>query len=266
VTFDLISPKIFLGVKLMKNALITGASSGIGRSMSFSLASKGYELILVARRLQRLEELKKELLSLYPNLKIQLIDSDVNSHDLAQKIAKASNQKVDVLINNAGLALGKDFVQDAQWSDLEMMIQTNIIANFKLVHLVLPWMLKHGEGDIINLCSVAGHHSYQGGAVYCATKHAVHSFTQALREETCGRNIRIMQISPGMVETEFSLTRFKGDQTTAENVYAGMKALSADDIAEMMLFMLNRPRHVVIDEIITMPMAQGSPTKVVRSI
>jgi NADP-dependent 3-hydroxy acid dehydrogenase YdfG len=233
--------------------------------MSFSLAKKGYELILVSRRLQRLEELKKELILLYPNLKVHLIDADVNSSDLGEKIATASQKKVDVLINNAGLALGKDFVQDSQWSDLEMMIQTNIIANFKLVHLVLPWMLKHGEGDIINLCSVAGHHSYQGGAVYCATKHAVHSFTQALREETCGKNIRIMQISPGMVETEFSLTRFKGDQSTAESVYSGMKPLLADDIADMMQFMLDRPRHVVIDEIITMPMAQGSPTKVVRS-
>ena len=249
----------------MKRALVTGASSGIGRSMSFSLAKKGYELILVSRRLQRLEELKNELILLYPNLKVYLIDSDVNSSDLGEKIATASQKKVDVLINNAGLALGKDFVQDSQWSDLEMMIQTNIIANFKLVHLVLPWMLKHGEGDIINLCSVAGHHSYQGGAVYCATKHAVHSFTQALREETCGKNIRIMQISPGMVETEFSLTRFKGDQSTAESVYSGMKPLLADDIADMMQFMLDRPRHVVIDEIITMPMAQGSPTKVVRS-
>ena len=249
----------------MKTALVTGASSGIGRSMSFSLAKKGYELILVSRRLQRLEELKNELILLYPNLKVYLIDSDVNSVDLSEKITQVSQKKVDVLINNAGLALGKDFVQDSQWSDLEMMIQTNIIANFKLVHLVLPWMLKHGEGDIINLCSVAGHHSYQGGAVYCATKHAVHSFTQALREETCGKNIRIMQISPGMVETEFSLTRFKGDQSTAESVYSGMKPLLADDIADMMQFMLDRPRHVVIDEIITMPMAQGSPTKVVRS-
>jgi NADP-dependent 3-hydroxy acid dehydrogenase YdfG len=249
----------------MKTALVTGASSGIGRSMSFSLAKKGYELILVSRRLQRLEELKKELILFYPNLKVYLIDSDVNSSDLGEKIATASQKKVDVLINNAGIALGKDFVQDSQWSDLEMMIQTNIMANFKLVHLVLPWMLKHGEGDIINLCSVAGHHSYQGGAVYCATKHAVHSFTQALREETCGKNIRIMQISPGMVETEFSLTRFKGDQSTAESVYSGMKPLLADDIADMMQFMLDRPRHVVIDEIITMPMAQGSPTKVVRS-
>jgi NADP-dependent 3-hydroxy acid dehydrogenase YdfG len=212
-----------------------------------------------------INELKKELILLYPTLKVHLIDADVNSSDLGERIAQVSQKKVDILINNAGLALGKDFVQDSQWSDLEMMIQTNIVANFKLVHLVLPWMLKHGEGDIINLCSVAGHQSYQGGAVYCATKHAVHSFTQALREETCGKNIRIMQISPGMVETEFSLTRFKGDQSTAESVYSGMKPLLPDDIADMMQFMLDRPRHVVIDEIITMPMAQGSPTKVVRS-
>jgi NADP-dependent 3-hydroxy acid dehydrogenase YdfG len=125
-------------------------------------------------------------------------------------------------------------------------------------------MLKNGGGDIINLCSIAGHYTYQGGAVYCATKHAVLAFTRSLREETAGRNLRVMQISPGMVDTEFSTVRFKGDKNLAETVYQGMEPLSAQDIAEMMLFMLTRPRHVVIDEIITMPQAQGSATTVVR--
>jgi NADP-dependent 3-hydroxy acid dehydrogenase YdfG len=125
-------------------------------------------------------------------------------------------------------------------------------------------MIKSGGGDIINLCSIAGHYAYPGGAVYCATKHAVHAFTRALREETCGRNIRVMQISPGMVNTEFSQVRFKGDLKAAEAVYSGMTPLTGEDIADMMMFMLERPRHVVIDELITMPADQGSPMSVFR--
>jgi NADP-dependent 3-hydroxy acid dehydrogenase YdfG len=125
-------------------------------------------------------------------------------------------------------------------------------------------MLSAGGGDIINLCSIAGHYTYPGGAVYCATKHAVLAFTRALREETAGKNLRVMQISPGMVDTEFSTVRFKGNADLAQTVYKGIEPLVAQDIAEMMMFMLTRPRHVVIDEIITMPTSQGSPTTVVR--
>ena len=144
------------------------------------------------------------------------------------------------------------------------MISTNVTANFRMAHLVVPWMIENGGGDIINLCSVAGFLTYPGGAVYCATKHAVHAFTRVLREETAGRNIRVMQISPGMVNTEFSTARFGGDKAMADKVYEGMNPLVGEDIARMMQFMLDQPRHVVIDEIVTMPMAQGSPTTVVR--
>lgn len=248
-----------------KTALITGASAGIGKAMAFSLASKNLELILLARRLDKLEELKNQLLKVYPSLTVKLIDSDVNHPDVTNRIGLASNKRIDVLINNAGLALGKDKIESGNFSDWEQMINTNITANFKVVHAVLPWMLSHGGGDIINLCSVAGHQTYPGGSVYCATKHAVHAFTKVLREETCGRNIRVMQISPGMVETDFSLSRFKGDQKMADETYAGMEPLKGEDIARMMQFMLDQPRHVVIDELITMPIAQGSPTTVMRS-
>lgn len=248
-----------------KTALVTGASAGIGKAMAWSLASKNITLILVARKLNRLEELKAELLLKYPDIIIHLIDSDVNAPDLPEKIAKISNHKIDILVNNAGLAIGKDKVEASMFSDWEQMISTNMTANFKMAHLVVPWMLKNGGGDIINLCSVAGIFTYPGGAIYCATKHAVHAFTRVLREETAGRNIRVMQISPGMVNTEFSTNRFHGDKAMADKVYEGMQPLVGEDIARMMQFMLDQPRHVVIDEIITMPIAQGSPTHVVRS-
>jgi NADP-dependent 3-hydroxy acid dehydrogenase YdfG len=250
---------------LPQSALITGASAGIGRAMAYSLATKGFRLILVARRQEKLLELKAELLSAHPKLQIDLIASDVNAPDLLSKIEQVSGKRVDILINNAGLALGKDKVESAQWADFEQMIQTNITANFRIAHAIIPWMLQNGGGDLINLCSVAGHETYPGGAVYCATKHAVHAFTKVLREETAGRNIRVMQISPGMVDTDFSLNRFRGDSKLAESVYHGMHPLEAEDIARMMQFMLDQPRHVVIDEIITMPMQQGSPVTVVRN-
>ncbi len=248
-----------MGNNLKKNVLITGASSGIGRAMALMMAEMGHELYLVARRRDRLEELEKEIAR-----KVHLLPFDVNDPKLIVELQKISAGKIDVLINNAGLALGREKVEKSDFADWEKMISTNMTANFRMVHTVLPWMLKNGEGDIINLCSVAGHYTYPGGAVYCATKFAVQAFTRVLREETCGKNIRVMQISPGMVETDFSKVRFKGDEKLADMVYAGMTPLTSTDVAEMMVFMLSRPRHVVIDEIITMPTDQGSPTTVSR--
>lgn len=244
-----------------QRALITGASAGIGKAMAQSLARKGCVLFLVARREDKLKELEKEL---SPLTKVHLIPGDVNDPGIITKVKVATNEKVDILINNAGLALGRDKVETSGFADWEVMINTNVIANFRLVHAILPWMLEDGKGDIINLCSVAGHYTYPGGAVYCATKHAVMAFTRGLREETCGRNIRIMQISPGMVDTEFSTVRFKGDKKLADSIYQNMNPLKPEDIARMMTFMLEQPRHVVIDEIITMPTDQGSPITVAR--
>lgn len=247
-----------------KRALITGASSGIGRATAFSLAHKGCELFLLARRKEKLKEVQAEIQKKYPATKVHLLVGDVNDAALAAEVIAATNKKVDILINNAGLALGREKAENSDFEDWEKMITTNITANFRMVHLVLPWMLEAGGGDIINLCSVAGHYTYSGGAVYCATKHAVNAFTRVVREETCGRNIRVMQISPGMVDTEFSTVRFKGDTKVAESVYAGMTPLNGEDIARMMTFMLEQPRHVVIDEMITMPADQGSPTTISR--
>ncbi len=245
--------------------LITGASSGIGRATALSLAAKGHELFLLARREEKLRELQQELHEHFPGASTHLLPLDVTDRGLAKKLSAFTAERIDVLINNAGLALGREQARTARFEDWEQMIETNITANFRLVHTVLPWMLRSGGGDIVNLCSIAGHYTYPGGTVYCATKHAVKAFTRALREETCGKNIRVMQISPGMVNTEFSTVRFGGDTAAAEAVYAGMTPLMAEDIARMMAFMLDQPRHVVIDEIITMPLDQGSPTTIARS-
>ncbi len=248
-----------------KRALITGASAGIGHAMAWSLAYHGAELFLVARREDRLTELKKDILGKYPDLRVNILVQDVNEKNISQKLSEFTEEKVDILINNAGLALGRDRVETLNWDDVEIMIDTNIKANFRVARTVVPWMLKQGSGDIINLCSVAGHYTYQGGSVYCATKFAVQAFTRVLREETAGKNLRVMQISPGMVDTDFSTVRFKGDIELAKTTYKGMDPLVAEDIAEMMVFMLTRPRHVVIDEILTTPQAQGSITTVVRT-
>lgn len=247
---------------MLKNStiLITGASSGIGRATAITLSKYADHLILLARSEDKLKKLKEELSHV---AKVTLIPASVTDPEIEQKIKSVTN-RVDILINNAGLALGKDPVAELKLSDMNEMIETNIKGNFNISRIVLPMMLKNGGGDIINLCSIAGHYAYMGGAVYCATKHAVRAFTRAMREETCGKNIRVMEISPGMVETNFSVTRFEGDKSKADAVYHGMTPLTGEDIADMMEFMLTRPRHVVIDEIITMPEAQGSPTTVSR--
>jgi 3-hydroxy acid dehydrogenase / malonic semialdehyde reductase len=244
-----------------KRVLITGASSGIGRAMALSLGERGCELFLLARRREKLEDLKAQLGA---SVKVTLIPQDANDKNLPEILKNVCEEKIDILINNAGLALGRDKVESANFDDFEKMIQTNVIANFRICHAIVPWMLKNGGGDIINLCSIAGHCTYPGGSVYTATKHAVLAFTKTLREETAGRNLRVMLMSPGMVDTEFSTVRFKGDKSSADAVYQNMEPLLAEDIARMMTFMLEQPRHVVIDEMVTMPMAQGSATTIVR--
>lgn len=243
-----------------KTILITGASSGIGRASALLLSKYASHLILISRSEEKLKALQEELSH---TTKVSIIVSSVCDADIEKKIKEVS-PRVDILLNNAGLALGKDPVHSLKYEDMHEMIQTNILGNFNLSRIILPMMLENGEGDIINLCSIAGHYSYMGGSVYCATKHAVKAFTRAMREETCGKNIRVMEVSPGMVETQFSLTRFNGDEDLSKAVYKGMTPLSPNDIAEIIEFMITRPRHVVLDEVITMPTDQGSPTTVCR--
>jgi NADP-dependent 3-hydroxy acid dehydrogenase YdfG len=244
-----------------KTAVITGATSGIGKSVSHQLADMGVNLILTGRRSERLAQLQSELSG---------IDVDVHAFDVRDSNACADFYKQvkhlspDILINNAGLASGADAVQNASTDDWNRMIETNFRGLITLTHLFLPDMLERNSGHILNVSSVAGHEPYPGGSVYCATKHAVDAFTRALKMDIGHTKIRVSLVSPGAVETEFSLVRFKGDANRAASVYAGITPLVADDIAEIIVFTLNRPSHVNILDTLVFSTAQSSATRIHR--
>lgn len=242
--------------------LITGATSGIGEACARLFAQQGCQLILTGRRLDRLNRLKKELQGQGKSkkAKIQIAQFDIQSQKQVQNFLKtfAKDLKtIDVLINNAGLAKGSEKMQEARLEDWQQMLQTNVMGLLYLTRGVLPHMLTRNQGFIVNLGSVAGRWVYQGGAVYCASKFAVRAISEGLRMDLMGKNIRVCNIEPGMVETEFSMVRF-GDQKKADQVYAGMKALTAADIAETISWVIHRPPHVNIQELVIMPTDQAA--------
>jgi 3-hydroxy acid dehydrogenase/malonic semialdehyde reductase len=245
-------------------ALVTGASAGIGLATAVLLAEESVNLVLVARREDKLSEVADAIRKHFPNIVVSAIYGSISDQATIKKIEIAGGLDAQLVINNAGLALGVDPVESAQLSDWEEMIDTNVKAVFELTRNVLPRMLLQKNGHIVQLGSIAGHYSYEGGSVYCATKHALLAFTKALRLETCGKGIRITTVSPGLVETEFSEVRFRGDKTRAKKVYEGISALKSTDIARQIIWALKQPKYVNIDEIVLMPDAQGGPQKVVR--
>ncbi len=243
-----------------KIVLITGASSGIGQACAHVYAKQGWRLILAARRLDKLEHLAKTLHQAH-GTDIHILALDVRDREAVR--SSLTNlppewQQVHTLINNAGLAAGKAAFQDSNIDDFESMIDTNIKGLTYVSHAILPIMIKNGEGDIINIGSIAGHEVYPMGHVYCSTKHAVHAITQGMRQDTLGKGIRICSVDPGAVHTEFSEVRLKGDKEKAKAVYAGMTPLSATDIAETIFFCSSRPRHVCLADIIILPTDQAS--------
>lgn len=245
-----------------KVVLITGATSGIGEACAKKLVLQGAKLILCGRRLDRLRKLHSDF------KKIFNVDSYYFSFDITKKeevlnfyeSLPEQYKNIDILINNAGLALGVDKMHEADFEDWEKMILTNINGLLYISRLVLPRMVKNNSGYIINIGSIAGHGVYPKGAVYCSTKHAIRALSQGLRIDLCGTKIKISLIEPGMVETEFSLVRNKGDHLAAKNTYKGLRPLSPEDIAETILYCVNSPAHVNIDEIIIMPLDQASLT------
>lgn len=239
-------------------ALITGASSGIGEACSKILAKNGYNLILTGRRADRLEMVKKDIESKY-DVTCQVAVFDVRKREevenFVQSLESPWNQ-LSVLINNAGLAMGLSSIEDGDYKHWDTMIDTNIKGLLYVTKNIVPLLIKNGNGHIVNVGSIAGKEVYANGNVYCATKHAVDALNRSMRLDLSKYPIRVSAIHPGAVETEFSLVRFEGDAERAATVYKGFENLIADDVAEAVWFMLNRPEHVNINEMTIMPTAQ----------
>lgn len=246
-------------------ALITGASSGIGEACAHALAKEGKNLILLARRKEKLDALKINLESEY-KISVLVYQVDLGKITAIEDFFSAiKDYQIDILINNAGLALGKASFEDYAWEDFERMIDINIKAFTKVAQLALP-QIKATQGHIVNISSVAGLEAYEGGSVYCATKSFVKMISKSLRIDLLGSGVRVTDIAPGAVDTEFSTVRFKGDQTKAESVYQGYTPLYAQDIADAVIFALSRPARVNIESILIMPTAQASATRIAKNL
>ncbi|QQT24586.1 SDR family oxidoreductase [Sphingobacterium spiritivorum] len=250
-----------------KIAFITGASSGIGAACAEVLAKEGYNLLLCARRIDRLEELKQNISAQYPDCSIYIFKLDVrNAEEVQLSIHNLPEEwkNIDVLINNAGLSQGLDPIQNGDIGDWDRMIDTNIKGLLYVTRTVVPFMESRKKGHIVNLGSIAGKEVYPNGNVYCATKHAVDALNKAMRIDLLAKGIKVTGINPGMVETEFSEVRFHGDTDRAAAVYKDITPLSGKDIAETIAFVLSRPAHVNINDLLIMPAAQATGTIVHR--
>jgi NADP-dependent 3-hydroxy acid dehydrogenase YdfG len=245
---------------MRKIALVTGATSGIGNAASILLASNGYDLIVTGRRESLLNDLVKRIIT-ETGSEILSLCFDVRDQDQVEKAVDSLTGKwknIDLLVNNAGLAVGLEPVQSGVVDDWERMIDTNVKGLLYMSRKISSMMVARESGHIINLSSIAGHEVYPNGAAYCASKHAVQAITKTMRIELLPFGVKVSSISPGMVDTEFSIVRFKGDGLRAENVYKGLTPLYAQDIAEAILFMATRPDHVNIADLIIMPTDQAS--------
>ena len=240
-------------------AVITGASSGIGAATAIALGRHGYRVVVGARRLERLEQVAGE-----DGVALRLDVTDEKSvTDFVAEVKKRFG-RIDVLINNAGGALGLNPIENAVDDEWTTMWKTNVLGLMFMTRACLPLLRKSKHGHIVNIGSVAGFETYKGGAGYTAVKHAVRAITKTLRLELNGEPIRITEIAPGLVETEFSLVRFHGDRKAAKAVYDGMKPLTGDDIADCIVFAVTRPPNVDIDEMVIRPVAQATVTVVAR--
>ncbi len=245
-------------------AFVTGATSGIGEATARLLAKNDYDLILCGRREERLSRLKSELSGA---VRIHTLSFDVRDrkavHEAVDSLP-AEWQQINVLVNNAGNAHGVAPLQDGNEDDWDAMIDINVKGLLYVTKAILPLMQKQQQGHIVNIGSIAGKEVYPNGNVYCASKHAVDAINQGLRIDLNGTSIRVSAINPGLVETEFSMVRFKGDEERASKVYTGMKALQAEDIADNILYIITRPPHVNIADMLVLPTAQAASTIVHR--
>ena len=235
-----------------KIVFITGATSGFGKACAYVFAQNGYHLILNGRRIERLDILQKELEEKYAT-KCYLAAFDVRSQkNVFESISNLPPEwkKIDILINNAGLALGRDLFDKASLEDWDTMIDTNVKGLLYVSKAVVPLLIKQGSGHIINVGSIAGKEVYERGNVYCASKHAVDALSQAMRIDLLRHNIKVTAIHPGAAETEFSLVRFKGNEQAAKNVYQGFQPLTATDVASVVYYTTTLPPHVCINDLV----------------
>lgn len=244
-------------------ALITGATSGIGEACAKSLARLGKNLILIGRRVDKLQELKKDF-EVEFHIQVLIFSVDVQKLEQIENLfKKLKNTSIDILINNAGLARGKENFETYPWADFEEMINTNIIGFLKVAQLSIPF-LKKTKGHIVNISSIAASEAYEGGSVYCASKAFVKMISKSLRIDLLGTGIRVTDIAPGAVDTKFSEIRFHGDKQKADSVYQGFVPLHAEDIADTVTFALTRPAHVNLDTIVIYPTDQASITRIFK--
>ena len=247
-------------------AFISGASAGIGEAVAKMLASNGVNLILTARRIDRLETLKQELEKEY-KIKVKVIKVDyADTNSIKDAVSSLENEwkNIDILINNAGLALGKDYFYKNDVEDSLQMIRVNCEGLIVLTKMIVPLMLNSKNADIINLSSTAADEAYLGGAIYCSTKSFVEMFGDVLRIELIDKPIRVTNIKPGAVNTEFSTVRFKGDKEKADNVYKGFDPLYAEDIADNIEYVITRKRHVQISSMTILAANQATATIIHR--
>jgi 3-hydroxy acid dehydrogenase/malonic semialdehyde reductase len=239
-----------------KKAIVTGASSGIGAAAARALAREGASVAVGARRLDLLAELGEGFVV----LELDVTDPESSAGFVASAVHRLEG--LDILVNNAGLALGRDLFDESSEEDEEIVLETNVRGVIRMTRLCLPHLADGGH--IVNIGSVAGRQAYERGALYVTSKFAVHGFTYALREDLLGRPIRLTTVDPGLVETNFSRVRFRGDEEAAAKVYEGVEPLTPDDVADCVLFAVTRPPHVNVDEIVVMALAQSSGARILR--
>lgn len=251
---------------MSKIVLITGATAGIGLSTAHLFAKNNFNLIITGRRKDRLDELERELRSGY-KIKVLSLNFDVRKlNEVEDKLGKLPGEwkDIDILVNNAGLAVGLSHIDNGVIDDWERMIDTNIKGLLYVTRIISPLMVKRNKGHILNIGSIAGKEVYENGNVYCASKYAVDALSKAMRIDFVKNNIKVTNIAPGMVDTEFSLVRFKGDEEKAKVPYNGMKPLTGDDIADVIYYCATLPEHVNINDVLIMPTSQASATIVDR--
>ena len=250
---------------MQKTVLITGATSGIGQACAELFSAQGYRLIITGRRKERLEELKKNLTA--ESAEVLALNFDVRDYtEVQQQLGELPQEwrNIDVLVNNAGLASGMSQIQNGSVDDWDKMIDTNVKGLLYVTRTIAPLMIASKKGHIINIASIAGKEVYPNGNVYCASKFAVDALSKSMRIDMLEHGIKVTNIAPGAVETEFSIVRYHGDKSKADQVYKGFKPLTGHDIAEVVLWAASQPEHVNINDIVVTPTAQAGPRDIIK--